>query len=74
MTTTTPGPWPLDFEVRDTKYALTVLDDGLTTDPTLLLFRGNETVAILTLHLDPNAECLDSGVYHVIAPAEPLEE
>ena len=69
------SPFPLDFEVRGVKYALTILDDGgeVPLDPTLLLFREDEEVAIMTVHLDPKVACSDSSTYHVTAPAEPLE-
>jgi hypothetical protein len=51
--------------VRGHTYKVVVLDDGLDTDPTFLLFRDDEEEAIATVHLDPKAMCTDIG--HVIA-------
>jgi len=56
---------------RGVAYKIAVLDDGLATDPTLLIFREDEEVAILTLHLDPDAACLGEE-FHMTAPREAL--
>lgn len=42
---------------RGVQYRVTIIDDQLATDPTLLIFRENEEEAIVTAHLDPRATC-----------------
>ena len=62
-------PFPITFEVRGTSYSLTVLDDeGLTNDPTLLIFREDEEEAFVTAHLTPDADCTDPT--HVVLQPE----
>lgn len=45
------------IEARGIKYKLAVIDDDLDTDPTVLLFRGDEEEAVATIHLNPASEC-----------------
>lgn len=59
------------LQVRGIDYKIGILDDGLDTDPTLLVFRGDEETAVATIHLDPEAKCLawPGSISHVVVRA-----
>lgn len=62
--TPSAGPsLPITFTVRGQEYSFTVLDEAaVDLDPTVLLFRGDEEEAIMTLHLDPAAKCREIAI------------
>jgi len=55
------------FKARGIPYRVSVIDDELKTDPTVLIFRENEEIAVATIHLTPGAECVAAAnTSHVV--------
>jgi hypothetical protein len=48
------------------EFTVAILDEAeVDNDPTLLVFRGDEEEAAVTIHLNPNAEC---DLHQVLEP------
>ena len=65
------------FTIRGRRYKVGYLDEpDVDTDPTILIFRDDEEVAIATIHLDPTARCTawPGSVSHVVARAGEEDE
>lgn len=65
---------PFVFEARGVTYKMTVLDDGLTHDPTLLVFRNDEEEPVVTAHLRPGSDCGSFPPYGDHITVRPIEE
>jgi hypothetical protein len=52
------------------KFVLLDEQPDVDTDPTFLLFRDEEEVAIATVHLNPDAPCHERD--HMVVSKEPL--
>lgn len=65
------------FHARGVTYKVALLDEQeVETDPTLLLFRGDEEDALVTIHLTPGAPCdPDPAVdgVHITLPEEEVD-
>ena len=63
------------FNARGLTYTVHLLDDlEVLSDPTVLVFREDESVAIATVHLNPEAECLGpDNESHVVVREDPSE-
>lgn len=61
------------IHARGIAYKLALMDDPeVETDPTLLLFRGDEEEAAVTIHLTPGAPCQEPD--HITLEDEDEEE
>jgi hypothetical protein len=62
------------FQARGVNYNVVLLDEtDVDTDPTLLVFREDEEIAVATIHLTPGSPCVaypdDKYQSHVVVRA-----
>lgn len=58
-------------KIGDHTFTFALLNEQeIDLDPTFLIFRDDEEVAIVTAHLNPDAPCTDRD--HVVVSKEPL--
>lgn len=65
---------PAEFTVRGHTYRIHLLDEReVDTDPTLVIYRDQEEVPIITAHLDPASPCKERDRSHFVVEA-PVDE